>query len=168
MKNTFPIYLLILPIFLFNILFTQDKKVKKQNKTSIIAKTNERNNFENNNSDEYLELFNQVYSKLEKSYVDSINSSDVILSGIKGMMSPLDPYTKILMGKSKESYEMLARGKYGGVGIQIGKRDKYLTVITPTENSPAKRAGILSGDKIVKIDSIETFSSVKPKSLNFN
>ena len=121
MKNTFPIYLLILPIFLFNILFTQDKKVKKQNKTSIIAKTNERNNFENNNSDEYLELFNQVYSKLEKSYVDSINSSDVILSGIKGMMSPLDPYTKILMGKSKESYEMLARGKYGGVGMRISE-----------------------------------------------
>ena len=47
---------------------------------------------------------------------------------------------------------MLTKGKYGGVGIQIGKRDKRLTVISPMDNSPAKRAGIVSGDIIVKID----------------
>ena len=51
---------------------------------------------------------------------------------------------------------MLTRGKYGGVGIQIGLREKQLTVISPMDQSPAKRAGILSGDKIIKIDGEET------------
>ena len=51
---------------------------------------------------------------------------------------------------------MLTKGKYGGVGIQIGKRDNILTVISPMENSPAKRAGILAGDRVMKIDESET------------
>ena len=53
---------------------------------------------------------------------------------------------------------MITNGKYGGVGIQIGKRDKVITVIAPTENSPAKRAGILAGDVLIKIDGKDTES----------
>ena len=58
--------------------------------------------------------------------------------------------------EEKDGIEILTKGKYGGVGISIGKRENQLTVITPMENSPAKRAGILSGDKIIKIDDSET------------
>jgi carboxyl-terminal processing protease len=72
------------------------------------------------------------------------------------MLYDLDPYTVYLEKEERSGIEMLTKGKYGGVGIQIGKREKVLTVISPMENSPAKRAGIISGDKIIKIDDKET------------
>ena len=68
------------------------------------------------------------------------------------MLLELDPYTVYMEDEEKSGIEMLTKGKYGGIGIQIGKREKVLTVISPMENSPAKKAGILSGDKIIKID----------------
>ena len=72
------------------------------------------------------------------------------------MLSELDPYTSYMENEEKDGIEILTKGKYGGIGISIGKRENQLTVITPMENSPAKRAGILSGDIIVKIDDSET------------
>ena len=72
------------------------------------------------------------------------------------MLSDLDPYTVFMEKEEKSGIEMLTRGKYGGVGIVIGKREKRLTVITPMEDSPAKNAGIISGDKIYFIDSVDT------------
>ena len=101
-------------------------------------------------------LMNDVYRYLITNYVDDIDLNEFTKLSINNMLSELDPYTVYMEDEEKEGIELLTKGKYGGVGIQIGKRDKFLTVITPTENSPAKRAGILSGDKIVKIDSIET------------
>ncbi len=101
-------------------------------------------------------LMNDVYRYLVTNYVDDIDLNEFTKLSINNMLSELDPYTVYMEDEEKEGIELLTKGKYGGVGIQIGKRDKFLTVITPTENSPAKRAGILSGDKIVKIDSIET------------
>ena len=101
-------------------------------------------------------LMNDVYRYLVTNYVDDINLNEFTKLSINNMLSELDPYTVYMEDEEKDGIELLTKGKYGGVGIQIGKRDKFLTVITPTENSPAKRAGILSGDKIVKIDSIET------------
>ena len=68
------------------------------------------------------------------------------------MLSELDPYTVYLVDDQKSGLDMITNGKYGGVGIQIGKRDNVITVIAPTENSPAKRAGILAGDILIKID----------------
>ena len=60
------------------------------------------------------------------------------------------------MEKEEKGSEMLTKGKYGGVGIVIGKREKSLTVITPMADSPAKNAGLMSGDKIYFIDSVDT------------
>ena len=71
------------------------------------------------------------------------------------MLSELDPYTTYMEKQEKDGIEMLTKGKYGGVGIQIGIREKELTVISPIDNSPAKKAD-LSGDKIIGIDSVKT------------
>ena len=65
---------------------------------------------------------------------------------IDNMLTELDPYTVYLVDDQKSGIDMLTNGKYGGVGIQIGKRDNRITVIAPTDNSPAKEAGIQSGD----------------------
>ena len=103
-----------------------------------------------------MDLFDKSFDKLKIHFVDSVNESELIKSGIKGMMKNLDPYTKLLEGSSLESYEILRKGKYGGVGIQMGLRRDTLTVLAPMEDSPAYTEGIQSGDKIIKIDSTLT------------
>ena len=95
---------------------------------------------------------NSVYRHLITHYVDDIDLEKFTKLSIDNMLSDLDPYTVYLIKDQRSNLDMLTKGKYGGVGIQIGKRDKRLTVISPMDNSPAKRAGIVSGDIIVKID----------------
>ena len=103
-------------------------------------------------------LINDVYRYLITNYVDNIDIDAFTKMSINNMLIELDPYTTYMENEEKDGIEMLTKGKYGGVGIQIGIREKQLTVISPMDNSPAKRAGILSGDKIIKIDDIETIS----------
>ena len=112
----------------------------------------------NNNEDykEYIDLFESSFNKLKINFVDSVNESEMIKAGIKGMFKNLDPYTKLLEDNSLESFEILRKGKYGGVGIQIGLRRDTLTVLSPMEDSPAYSEGIIAGDKIMKIDSTFT------------
>ncbi len=142
----------VLIVFLFSFSFSDEKKVNKKkykNKKEI--------NFNNDeDTDEYIKMFVNALNKLKIHYVDSVNESESIKSGIKGLMKNLDPYTKLLEGSSKESYDVLRKGKYGGVGIQLGLRRDTLTVLAPLEDSPAYSEGIYSGDQILMIDSTST------------
>ena len=72
------------------------------------------------------------------------------------MVESLDPYTVYMEEEEKQNIDMLTKGKYGGVGMEISKRQGELTVIAPLDDSPAQRAGIQSGDVISKIDTIFT------------
>ena len=99
---------------------------------------------------------NNVYRHLITHYVDDIDLEKFTKLSIDNMLSDLDPYTVYLVKDQRKGLDMLTKGKYSGVGIQIGKRDNQLTVISPMENSPAKRAGIVSGDLILKIDGRDT------------
>ena len=101
-------------------------------------------------------LINDVYRHLVTNYVDDIDLDAFTKMSINNMLLDLDPYTVYMENEERSGIEMLTKGKYGGVGIQIGRREKVLTVIAPMENSPAKRAGIISGDKIIKIDDQDT------------
>ena len=101
---------------------------------------------------------NNVYKYLITHYVDDIDLEKFTKMSIDNMLSDLDPYTVYLVDDQKSGLDMLTNGKYGGIGIQIGKRDDVITVIAPTEDSPAKRAGILAGDILIKIDGKETVS----------
>ncbi len=101
-------------------------------------------------------LINDVYRQVITNYVDDIDLDSFTKLSINNMLSELDPYTSYMEKEEKDGIEILTKGKYGGIGISIGKRENQLTVITPMENSPAKRAGILSGDIIIKIDGAET------------
>ena len=101
-------------------------------------------------------LINDVYRHLVTNYVDDIDLDAFTKMSINNILLDLDPYTVYLENEERSGIEMLTKGKYGGVGIQIGRREKVLTVISPMENSPAKRAGIISGDKIIKIDDQDT------------
>ena len=133
---------LLLIIFLFGLIFSQDNinKIKSNNNPS---------------SKEYIKLLEKSLKLLKTNYVDSINESEVIISGIKGLMKELNPYTKLLMSE-KASYDHFRKGKYGGIGIQIGMRREILTVLSTFENSPAYSEGIQIGDNILMIDSTFT------------
>ena len=142
----------ILIIILFSFVLTAEKKVKKNN-----YKNKKEINFNNDeNTDEYIKMLINSFNKLKVHYVDSINESESIKSAIKGLMKNLDPYTKLLEGSSKESYDVLRKGKYGGVGIQLGLRRDTLTVLALLEDSPAYSEGIYSGDQILMVDSTST------------
>ena len=100
-------------------------------------------------------IINEVYKHLIVNYVDELDTDEFTKTSINNMLSDLDPYTVYLESEDRGNLDMLTHGKYGGVGIQLGKRDDHLTVISPMEDSPAMRAGILSGDIISKIDEEE-------------
>jgi carboxyl-terminal processing protease len=100
-------------------------------------------------------IINEVYKHLIVNYVDELDTDEFTKTSINNMLSDLDPYTVYLESEDRDNLDMLTHGKYGGVGIQLGKRDDHLTVISPMEDSPAMRAGILSGDIISKIDEEE-------------
>ena len=101
-------------------------------------------------------LINEVYKSLITRYADRLDTEKFTKIVINNMLDDLDPYTVYMEEDEKEGLDLLTRGKYGGVGINLGERDKKLTVISPMDDSPAKRKGIIAGDIIVKIDGLLT------------
>jgi len=101
-----------------------------------------------------LRLFGDIYKNISEKYVDELSPHDVIRSGIDGLLSSLDPYTVYYEGDESSDIDVLMMGKYGGVGISIGIKDSYITVISTTDGSPGQRAGILPGDRIIAVDGL--------------
>ena len=101
-------------------------------------------------------LINEVYKSLITRYADRLDTEKFTKTVINNILDGLDPYTVYMEDDEKEGLDLLTKGKYGGVGINLGERDKKLTVISPIDNSPAKQKGIIAGDVIVKIDGLAT------------
>lgn len=111
-----------------------------------------------NSNDRYknLELFQKVLQFVEKNYVDSVGNDTLINGAIKGMLETLDPHSNFLTADIYRDMKIDTTGKFGGVGIEVGIKDDVLTVLAPMEDSPAWKAGVLPGDKIVKINGEST------------
>lgn len=103
-----------------------------------------------------LELFMDVFSRTSVTYVDSVDSQELIEAALRGMLESLDPNSILLNPEDYENLRINLSGSFEGVGITIGIRDEWLTVISPVEGTPAFRAGMKAGDKIVEIDGIST------------
>ena len=101
-------------------------------------------------------LINEVYKSLITRYADRLDTEKFTKTVINNILDDLDPYTVYMEEDEKEGLDLLTRGKYGGVGINLGERDKKLTVISPIDDSPAKHKGIIAGDIIIKIDGSPT------------
>lgn len=97
-------------------------------------------------------LINQVYTQIFSTYVDQLDPETFTKSSINSITENLDPYTTLLVEDEQYNINLLTDGKYGGVGIQLGYRNKEMTVISPMIDSPAQKAGIVGGDIIIKID----------------
>lgn len=105
---------------------------------------------------EELKTFTEVLSIVRKSYVEDVKVKDLIYGAIKGMLYSLDPHSGFMTPDVYKEMQVETKGEFGGIGIQIGVKEGMLTVIAPIEDTPAYRAGIKSGDKIIKINNEST------------
>jgi carboxyl-terminal processing protease len=100
---------------------------------------------------EELKTFIEVMTLIKKNYVDDVKTKDLVTGAIKGMVSSLDPHSSFMPPEAFKEMQVETKGEFGGLGIQIGIKDSILTVIAPIEDTPAYRAGIKAGDRILKI-----------------
>ena len=102
-----------------------------------------------------IDLFGEVLEKIKKDYVDEVNDSKMIDSAINGVLQSLDPYSAYMSPELFKEMQTDTRGEFGGLGIEIGMEAGVVKVISPIDDTPAAKAGIKSGDYIVKIDNIQ-------------
>jgi carboxyl-terminal processing protease len=103
-----------------------------------------------------LQLFAKVLNLVQQYYVEEVDTKKLIYGGIKGMLRELDPHTNFLPPDIYKEFETETSGEFGGIGIEITVQNGILTVISPIEDTPAWKAGIKAGDKIVEIDGEST------------
>ncbi|KAF0181793.1 MAG: carboxyl-terminal processing protease [Nitrospirae bacterium] len=103
-----------------------------------------------------LRLFTEVMTMIKKNYVDEVKTKDLITGAIKGMLLSLDPHSGYMTPEQFKEFQADTKGEFGGLGIQIATKDAVLTVIAPIEDTPAYRAGLKAGDKILKIGNEST------------
>jgi len=101
---------------------------------------------------EQLKIFSDVIELIQKDYVDEVDSKDLIQKAVQGMLQGLDPHSSLLPPDAFEDLQIDTKGKFTGIGIHITMQNGFVTVISPIEDTPAHRAGIESGDRIIKVD----------------
>lgn len=101
---------------------------------------------------ENIEVFTNVLALVQKNYVDPVTTKQLIDGAITGMLNALDPHSAYLTPDLYKELQVDTRGSFGGLGIEITTRNSILTVVSPIEDTPAYRAGVKSGDQIIKID----------------
>ncbi len=106
----------------------------------------------NNNILIDLETFTKVIDKVQSYYVDEVDTHEIITKAIENLLKDLDPHSQFLTGLDYEDLMLSTQGQFGGLGIFISFRDNYPTVISPIEGTPADRAGLQGGDRIVEIE----------------
>jgi len=105
---------------------------------------------------EKLRIFTEVLEIVQKNYVEDVKTEKLISGAIEGMLHSLDPHSAYLTPDMYRELQVETKGSFGGLGIEIALKDGILTVIAPIEDTPAYRAGIKAGDKILKINGEST------------
>jgi carboxyl-terminal processing protease len=101
---------------------------------------------------EQLKVFTEILSLVQSNYVEEVSSRDLIYGAVKGMLDTLDPHSAFMTPEAFKEMQVETQGSFGGLGIEITVKDRMLTVVAPIDGSPADRAGIQPGDRIVKIE----------------
>ena len=101
---------------------------------------------------EDLRTFAEVFNRVKQDYVEPVEDKTLLTSAISGMLSNLDPHSAYLDADAFKELQVGTHGEFGGLGIEVGMEDGFVKVVSPIEDTPAFRAGLKSGDLIVKID----------------
>ena len=99
-----------------------------------------------------LELFADVLARVEQDYVTEINEEEAMEAAIQGMLASLDPHSSDMNAADYREMQTQTRGEYGGLGIEVTSEDGVVRVVSPIDDTPAARAGILAGDYLTAID----------------
>ena len=122
---------------------------------TIILPVREINALSNEEYDK-LQVYSDVLSIIQTNYVNEKKSSEIIYDSIKGMVKDLDPHSSFMPPLAYKELQVETKGKFGGLGIEVSIKDRYLIIVSPIEDTPAFRAGLKSGDKIIKIEDNST------------
>ncbi len=99
-----------------------------------------------------LRVFAEAFDRVSSAYVEEIDDRTLLENAIKGMLSQLDPHSAYLDRSSFSDLQETTTGNYGGLGLEVGMDDGFIKVITPMDDTPAKKAGIESGDLIIQLN----------------
>jgi carboxyl-terminal processing protease len=99
-----------------------------------------------------LRVFAEIFGRIKANYVEPVADKVLLENAIRGMVSGLDPHSSYLDADEFKDLQVGTRGEFGGLGIEVGMEDGFVKVISPIDDTPAERAGILSGDLIVRLD----------------
>ena len=106
---------------------------------------------------EYLDLFGKIFDRVRSKYVDEVTDKELIEKAIDGMLTGLDPHSGYMDEEVWKEMQMDTQGKFGGLGIEITMEEGFVKIISPIEDTPAYKAGVLAGDLITRIDDTPVF-----------
>ncbi|MDD5390520.1 MAG: S41 family peptidase [Gallionellaceae bacterium] len=101
---------------------------------------------------EDLRAFSEIFGKIKSDYVEPVEDKKLITEAINGMLSGLDPHSAYLDNEAFKELQVGTQGEFGGLGIEVGMEDGFVKVVSPIEDTPAFKAGVKSGDLVIKLD----------------
>ncbi|MBO7155431.1 MAG: PDZ domain-containing protein, partial [Campylobacter sp.] len=113
-----------------------------------------------------LSKLTKTIAVVEKYYVDDINFTQIVDKTISGLLTNLDAHSGYLDEKAFKDMQIQPKGEFGGLGITVGIKDGALTVIAPIDDTPAYKAGVKSGDVILRIDGESTINITIDEAVN--
>lgn len=105
---------------------------------------------------EEIQTFAEVFERIKRGYVEEVDDRTLLRNAMRGMLRELDPHSAYLDKGEYQSLRESTQGEFGGIGIEVGTENGQLMVITPIDDTPASRAGLLSRDIIIAIDGTPT------------
>ena len=123
------IFFILVLIFNANISFSDTKETYKQ-----------------------LSIFNEVYNRVKNQYVEEVTDKELIEKALNGMLQALDPHSSFMSEEIYKEMQMDTSGSFGGLGIEITTDKGFIKVVSPIDDTPAYKAGILAGDYITHLD----------------
>jgi len=111
---------------------------------------------------EQMRTFTDVFSRIKNDYVEEVSDEELLEHAIRGMLNGLDPHSAYLNPEQYNELRIGTTGEFGGLGIEVAMEDGFVKVVSPIDDTPAQRAGVLAGDLIIRLDD----TPVKGLSLN--
>jgi carboxyl-terminal processing protease len=97
-------------------------------------------------------MFTEALDRIRKSYIEPVDDQVLLENAIKGMLNGLDPHSSYMAGNDYDNLQETTTGEFGGLGVEVGRENGNIRIISPIDDTPADRAGILAGDLIIRID----------------